>query len=531
MVMMAERQGTALRGAVSQALGPPRTLGTWAATAMVVNQVVGVGIFLTPAAMLHALGSPWAVLALWAAMAALAFAGALYYAELATRFPRVGGGYVYLREAFGRRWAFVYGWITILVIDPALIGALAIGLARYALVALGLPDTLLVPVAMAGLAAFSGLTLIGAKVSVRLVRWTAAAKLLIVGVLVCAGLLRAGDAPWPATLAPGPWHELAASTMAAFFAFGGWWELGRMSEEIRAPHRTIPRALLGGIGLVAVIYSLVSLAFVLAASGPTATDQAFVSAVGAALFGAAAERLLAAMVVVAVAGTLTSVLLAAPRVCLAMARDGMAPPSLARVNTRRDTSPAITLLQLVLATGLIAVNNFDDLLGYFVPPLVFFVAFIASAVLVLPRPPDGTRVFRPPLHPLPLVLFLLLVTGILVVSALNRPVHAAVGAAMIGIAALVSRHAVPPLAASPAAAAPPATAAPPARGLLTRVGVDRVLWTGLEISSEMRATAEALGGAQPLRAIDAIHVVSARPSSSGAGDGLAQPAADRDDRP
>ena len=101
---------------------------------MVVSQVVGVGIFLTPATMMRTLGSPWAALAMWGVMGTLSAAGALCYAELSTRFPKAGGSYVYLREAFGPRCAFVYGWMALLVMDPGLTAALGIGFAQAGLI-------------------------------------------------------------------------------------------------------------------------------------------------------------------------------------------------------------------------------------------------------------------------------------------------------------------------------------------------------------------------------------------------------------
>src|SRR5688572_32207843 len=104
---------------------------------MVVSQVVGVGIFLTPATMMRSLGSPWAALAMWGVMGTLSACGALCYAELSTRFPKAGGSYVYLREAYGPRTAFLYGWVALLVIDPGLTAAFAIGFSNYALATVG----------------------------------------------------------------------------------------------------------------------------------------------------------------------------------------------------------------------------------------------------------------------------------------------------------------------------------------------------------------------------------------------------------
>lgn len=409
---------------------------------MVVSEVVGVGIFLTPATMMRALGSLGLTLAIWALMAALTVAGALCYSELATRFPRAGGGYVFLREAFGPRCAFVYGWMALLVMDPGLAAALGIGLAQYLLAAFGGPPRFLPVVAIACILGFGLLTLLGLSVSARVMRWTAIAKLGIVAVLVGAGIARMGNAAtaWTGFSAGAVGVQgLAASIIAAFFAFGGWWEVGRMSEEVESPRRTMPRALLGGVALVAVIYALVSVALALGTSGQVAaTDEAFVAQVGATLFGDAAGRLLAAMVVVAVAGSLAAVLLGAPRIYLAMARDGVFPRRLARFDEQRGTSPGGTLVQVTLACVLVLLGTFDEILGYFVPEAVFFLGLSAAALLVLPRPEPGAPVFRAPLHPLPIALFLLLIVGLLILFIVGQPKQTLLGAAVVALGVPVS---------------------------------------------------------------------------------------------
>src|SRR6266853_2903188 len=109
-----------------------RQLGLRTATALIVGEVIAVGIFLTPAGMAKSLGSPMRLLIVWLLMGGMALCGALCYGELAARFPEAGGGYVYLREAYGRPVAFLYGWMALLVMDPGLTAALAVGLASYA---------------------------------------------------------------------------------------------------------------------------------------------------------------------------------------------------------------------------------------------------------------------------------------------------------------------------------------------------------------------------------------------------------------
>jgi APA family basic amino acid/polyamine antiporter len=409
---------------------------------MVVSQVVGVGIFLTPATMMRTLGSPWAALAMWVVIGTLSAAGALCFAELSTRFPRAGGSYIYLREAFGPRCAFVYGWMALLVMDPGITAALGIGFAQYFLATLGASPTLTPLAAVVAIVAFGLMTLSGMGISARAMQWTAAAKLAIVVLLVVAALVRvraadvAVDTIAPTTLTPA---ALAASLIAAFFAFGGWWELGRMGEEVESPRHTMPRALVGGLALVTLMYALVSVAYMIGSSGQaSSTDEAFVLRVGASLFGETAGRLLSAMVVVAVVGSLAATLLASPRVYVAMARDGVFPERLARFNVGRGTVPASTIVQVVLASALALLGTFNDILGYFVPCAVFFLGLAATAVLILPRPAADADVFRTPAHPLPIVLFLVMVVAILALFLTGQPRQTLLGALVVVLGIPVS---------------------------------------------------------------------------------------------
>ena len=403
---------------------------------MIVTEVMGVGVFLTPAGMARSLGSPGWVLAVWAVMGLMSLAGALCYAELGTRFPEAGGGYVFLREAFGERCAFVYGWMSLLVMDPGLTAALGVGLAKYLLLVTGGAESLIKPVAIASIVGMSAVTLLGVGSSARLLRWTALAKLLTIAVLLIAAVVRggAGDAvPTAATGAPGM-GVLAGALMGAFFAFGGWWDLGKMSEEIVEPRRTLPVALIGGISVVTLVYAGVSIVFLWLIRGVNpATDEAAVAALGSALFAASGDRLLAVAVVIAVAGSLAAVLLGAPRVYLAMARSGVFPRRLVSFDPRRQTAPRATMVQVGLACVLVLLGSFDQILGYFIPAAVFFLGLSATAILVLPRPAADADVFRAPWHPVPIVVFLVLVAVIVALFAMGRPVPTLIGAAVIAL--------------------------------------------------------------------------------------------------
>ena len=427
-----------------------RRLGISTALAMIVAEVMGVGIFLTPAGMARTLTTTGWVLGVWALVGLLSVAGALCYAELGSRYPEAGGEYVFLREAFGARCAFVFGWMSLLVMDPGLTAALGVGLAQYLLVLFGGPASFVPGIAIVAIVAVSVLTLLGVGSSTRVLRWTAAAKLVAIALFVGAVAAQGGAVTTTGAVAhlvparPAV-SALAGALMGAFFAFGGWWDLGKMSEEIVEPRRTLPIALVGGIGVVTLLYAAVSVAFIHAVGGRApASDEAFVVMLGAALFGSAASRLLAITIVVAVAGSLAAVLLGAPRVYLAMARSGVFPASWVRFHPQRQSAPRATLVQVALACLLVTLGSFDQILGYFIPAAVFFLGLSAATILVLPRPRPDAAVFRAPWHPLPVLVFLVLVIAMIAMFAAGRPVQTLVGAAVVALGIPVSRLVVPP---------------------------------------------------------------------------------------
>ena len=419
-----------------------RRFGVSAALAMIIAEVMGVGIFLTPAEMSRTLGSTMLVLGVWAMVGLLSAAGALCYAELGTRFPEAGGGYVYLREAFGERCAFVYGWMSLLVMDAGLTAALGVGLATYLLVVLEGPATLVPAVAIGCILLLAVVTTLGVEMSSRVLRWTALAKLATIALLIIAVLVGGGEpgaTGSPVSTAFPTFPVLAGALMGAFFAFGGWWDLGKMSEEVVEPRRTLPIALVGGIIVVTLVYAGLSVAFMHAMQGRAyASNDAFVAALGSALFGERAGKALAAAVVVAVAGSLAAVLLGAPRVYLAMARSGVFPASLVRFDARRQSAPRATLVQVTLACVLVMLGSFDQILGYFVPAAVFFLGLSAAAILVLPRPPDDPAIFRAPWHPLPIIVFLVLVVIMVALFAIGRPMQTLIGAVVVALGIPVS---------------------------------------------------------------------------------------------
>src|SRR5262245_44032345 len=343
-----------------------RHLGLASATAVVVGEIIGVGIFLTPAGMAKSLGSPFWLLVVWLVMGGMALCGALCYGELASRFPEAGGGYVYLREAYGRSIAFLYGWMALLVMDPGLTAALAVGLASYVGYILGLTPSAVKAVAIAAIMSVALVNIRGVRLGGWLVTSLTILKLGLLFLVIA----------WSCGTQTGNWSNfyplvdqragsepligaLAGGLVGAFFSFGGWWDLSKLAGEVRDPERTLPRALLAGVTMLTIVYILTSAAFIyLIPLERVNSGEIFVALAGEAMFGRAGGKVLSTIVIVAVFGSLAAVVMSAPRVYFAMAKDRLFVPAAAVLHPRFDTPARAILIQATLACVLVLLGSF-----------------------------------------------------------------------------------------------------------------------------------------------------------------------------
>lgn len=431
--------------AATRPLSLQRQLDLPAVTALVIGEVVAVGIFLTPATMARSLGSPLWLLLVWLAMGAMALSGALCYGELAARVPEAGGGYVYLREAYGRAFAFLYGWQCLLVMDPGITAALAVGLASYVGYSIRLSIAAQKAVAIVSIVGLGTVNIVGLRIGARLMEWLTALKLgglALIAVLAVAlgkghwsnflpfAAQRAGAEPLPGALAP--------ALLGAFFAFGGWWEIGKLAGESRNPARTLPRALALGVAAVTAIYLLTSAVFIyLVPLERVTSGETFAAQAGAALFGRAGASVFAWIVVVAVLGSLLALLMALPRVYYAMARDGVFFARVAEPHSRFGTPARAIAIQVTLASLLVLLGTFNQIVAYFVFVTVVFVTLTVGALFVLRRRESSFAAYRTPGYPATPVIFILFALGLLVLLGAHAPVQAALGIGVVLLGAPV----------------------------------------------------------------------------------------------
>jgi basic amino acid/polyamine antiporter, APA family len=424
---------------LSRELGPATTM------LLVVGQVIAIGIFLTPAAMVRDLVAPLWVLGVWVVMGGMAVCGALVFGEFASRYPQAGGVYVYLREAWGPRLAFLYGWKCFLVMDPGLTAALAAGLTSYLPYVASIGPRGELATGIAVIAGLACINIAGVRFGARVMAFLSVAKLGLIGVVIVAGLLTpAGD--WrhfvplitrPPDAAP-LIAALAGAIVAAFFSFGGWWEAGRMAGEIQDAQRVLPRALVGGLAIVTACYALMTALVTYAVPpGRITSSAAFVAELGTAIFGDGGARLLAMIVIVSVGGSLAAFLMSAPRVYYAMAGDGVFPVALARLDPRRGTPVRAILSQSLLAVLILAAGRFETIVAYFVFITVVFLMLAVAGIYRIRARDQGVAVFRVPGYPLTPLGFIVPAVLVVALVAAGNPVQSLAGAAAVSTGLLV----------------------------------------------------------------------------------------------
>lgn len=464
--------------------GLVRGLGTWDCVLLTIGSVVGTGIFLTPAGMAKVLPHGGLMLLVWLAGGLLVLAGALTFSELGTMYPRAGGFYHYLAEAYGPLWGFLYGWTALLVIMSGGIAALGVAFGEYlgsflpffatghvlARLRLG-PWTL--PLSGGQLAAVLAIVVLtainhwGLREGAAVQNALTALKIGSIALFAVAGLaVRAPvaahlAAPLPPALrSPGTLVTACGVAMiAVLWTFDGWYAVNCSAGEIRRPGRDLPRGLIYGTLSITALYLLLALAYDRALSIPDMAASARVGeAAATALFGPAAARWVSAAVLVSTFGCLASTILYSSRIYLPMAEDGLFFAALARIHPRHRT-PVVSLWTQTAWTVLLTVSGtYEQLFTYVIFASFLFHAACAMAVFVLRRRhPDMPRPYRTWGYPVVPALFLLACLLLVGNTLWEEPVESlwglllvALGLPAYAVFARRRRRAMPPATVQPA---------------------------------------------------------------------------------
>jgi amino acid transporter len=401
-----------------------RQIGLYAATAVTVGSIIGSGIFRSPHSVARELHTEAWMLAAWIVGGLLSMTGSLVLAEIAVAYPQTGGLYCFIREGFGRRLAFVFGWASLAVIKPTVIASITSVFAIYFCQAVGWPAGAQLPVGLAAICLLTFVNWLGVREGTATQTILTSSKVL--GILaLCAvafalphsgpgGEIGASAAP-PASV-----HPLLIAFVAAMipilFAYDGWTDSTYVAGEIVNPSRTLPVAILGGTAIVIAVYVVTNLAyFAVLTPAEVATYEAVGSETVRRILGDWGGRALAILVAVSTFGTISASVLTGPRVTLAMAADGLFWRRAAHVHPRRGSPDFALWLQCALSCLWLAAasRGFEDVSGWFVTTSWLFYGLTIAAVFVVRRRAPGGAGYRTPLYPATPLAFILVTLALI----------------------------------------------------------------------------------------------------------------------
>ena len=418
-----------------------KDLRLYGLTMVAIGSCIGSGIFLTPSQIAGYLPSPIWILLVWALGGVITLTGALTFAELGSMFPQAGGVYVYLKEAYGELFGFLYGWAYLLVITSGANAALSIACAYYLAFIFPLNDTGIKITAVVALIVVTAVNILRVRAAEVFTNIFTGLKLLGVAAVIVIGIL------WGKARADLFHAETTASTgslMAAFglaligvlWSYGGWQHATFVAGEARDAKRTIPRAMIIGALVVAVVYLFTNVAylFMLPVDAIAASNSLAADAISTILpFGGI---LIALLIAISTFGTLGIYTLSAPRIYYAMSRDGLFFQKLAWIHPRYRTPVYAILVQSAWAVVLLLFwGTFEDLITYVVFTDWIFFGLTAVGIFIFRRKlKDHPRPYKTLGYPVVPLIFISITFLFVLNSLIEKPLHAWAGLILMALA-------------------------------------------------------------------------------------------------
>lgn len=390
----------------------PRKLGLTTGMAVVVGIIIGSGIFRVPSPIAAEAGNLTGITLVWVLGGVIALFGALSIAELAAMYPAAGGPYVYLREAYGRPLAFLFGWMWLLT-EPISWAAQALMFAEYLGFFVPISSAAQHAVAAAMIVLVAAANYRSVKLGAVIQNLSTGAKVLaIVGLAAAIFVLAPGGTANPLNAEPlgtAKWSGIGIGLIAVLWAYDGWENLTTLSGEVKNPQRNLPLALIGGVVVVIVVYLLINAAYLRALPlGDVIASKSVAADAAGAVLGRAGASLVGALVMLSVFGTLNGSIMSSPRVFFAMAEDGLFFRTVGRVHPRYQTPYIAIGFIAVLAVIYVLLRDFMQLAEAYVLGIWPFLALCVVGIFILRKTrPDFPRHYRTLGYPIVPALFVI----------------------------------------------------------------------------------------------------------------------------
>lgn len=404
--------------------------------------MIGGGIFTTTGLLARDLGNPMLILLLWFVGALFALGGAMVFGELGAALPHAGGDYVYLREAYGPLVAFLSGWTSFTIGFGAAVAASAISFSSYALRVIPIEDEQGWVAKSLSLFLLWMVTLVhcrGVGTGGRVQLLLTTTKVVAIGGLILGGLTAVAGKGGALFNGPTVQQPTLGSFAVAFvivtYCYLGWNIAGYIAGDIVDPQRTLPKIMIGGTAFVAAIYLLLNVVYLSALSITELASEPIIPVAektAAALWGAQSGRLVAAILCLSIAGAVSAMTWAGPRVYWAMARDGIISPWLAQLHPRAAVPARAIVFQSIWASLLILSGTFEQLIVYSGLVLSLFMALTLSTIFRLRRTIVASPYqYRAPLYPFLPAALVIGAFAFVVYSLTQRPTESLYGAATV----------------------------------------------------------------------------------------------------
>lgn len=417
----------------------PRAIGFLGSTAIVVGTIIGSGIFLVPHDMAGQVASAGSLMLVWVVGGVLSLAGALSLAELGAATPEAGGVYVYLRDAYGPPFAFLYGWAALLVIESGSIATLAVAFGIYS--ATFLPLTLVQQKVVSGIAiaVLSGINILGVRKGAAVQTLFMFAKLaglaIIVGYALFSPHVVAVTPTLPLPTLHTTFSSFGVALIGALWAYQGWHMLSYAAGEVKEPGRVLPRSYFLGTLVVIVVYLSASLAYLRVLPLGTIADDRYQRVAAKAmelLAGPRGAMFVSALILCSIFGALNGNILGAARAYFAMARDGLFISWVGHVHPRFATPALAIILQGVWSILLAATGTYKQLYTYVIfMGWIFYGATVIAVLILRKKHPGMPRPYRVPGYPVLPFAFAAAALAIVVNTLARMPRESGIGLALV----------------------------------------------------------------------------------------------------
>ncbi len=424
-------------------VGLARELGLFDTINIVIGVIIGSGIFLVPTEIARAVHTPGWMLAVWVIGGALTLLGALSLAELGAAMPEAGGLYTFITRAFGRLPGFLCGWMLFTVGTSGSIATLGAAFPIYLGGFVPLTPTTGKIASIAAIAALTWVNAIGVKNGARVGNVLTVLKVGgLIAMVLAIFLLPAPPASIPSADAPAlptgpvPLTAIGVALVAVLWAYEGWHDLTFAAGEIHDPQKNFPRGLLGGVGIVIVLYLAANLAYlhVMTTAEIASTERVALTAMTRST-GPWGGKLLTAAILCSILGAMNALILAGPRAYYQMAKDGLIVERMSRVHPRWRTPVEAIVFQGLWASFLVLfIGGFSQLFTYVIfGAWIFYGLAVISVIPLRRKEPDLPRPFRVPGYPFVPLLFAAIALAIVVNTFVATPRESGIGLAFIAL--------------------------------------------------------------------------------------------------